>query len=785
MRLRLRSAAAAIVAIAAVLVLARGRAAAQGTFFASSPGPLSESHASIDGPDHCNDCHNDGREVFNDRCLGCHDHSDLKRRIDGGKGFHASSQVSGKKCSACHNEHKGRGFDLMGWAAIPGGTKGFDHDVTGWELEGKHAAVDCADCHKTRNRQGLRTYLGQDSLCGSCHKDDQPHGFDRREMLKCERCHNQSVWSPPKSPGSQDFDHNKKADAGMPLLGSHEDVSCAKCHPSAKFNLPGGNPDFCGNCHDSPHDDHLFGKKECEWCHSPAYGALDKFKFDHDGKTQFDLGVAHGKMKCYDCHTAAIGEQKPPRTCEGSSCHASDNRHGDRFSAFGGDPPACGTCHLSSTSWVKGATNFNHDKKTKFKLTGKHDAIACRSCHRGRTPSDFERFDAGSVGCRGCHEHKNVHPKERYKDSECQRCHDPGKVQIKAQSVDFYHGPKSKFPLIKGHKGVRCGQCHPKDQFTGTSPECGERCHEDSLHKGSLGDECSRCHMPGIWDAVRFDHADDTRWPLEGLHAKIADCSDCHATREYTGTPTSCSAEGCHAKDDVHKGRLGKGCERCHKVTGDNVFNHNTMSQFGLSGQHLKVRCAECHTSQTFKPRPTTCFGCHPEPEVHAGQYGTGCEQCHSTREWTDIKPLHDVGDFSLTGAHDNLACARCHKDSRPMAGTGNLCINCHRQDDIHQNALTPRCGECHSQWAFAPARFDHTTVGCNLTGLHRTLACNDCHVAGNYGATSAECIACHRDDALAKGGAHLGYNNCTGGGCHNPNAWSPQLGYGRESICR
>ena len=77
---RLRSLPTTILLIAAVLVLARGRAHAQ-NFFSSSPGPLSSSHASIDGPDHCNDCHDDGREVKSDRCLGCHDHSDLKGRI--------------------------------------------------------------------------------------------------------------------------------------------------------------------------------------------------------------------------------------------------------------------------------------------------------------------------------------------------------------------------------------------------------------------------------------------------------------------------------------------------------------------------------------------------------------------------------------------------------------------------------------------------------------------------------------------------------------------------------
>jgi hypothetical protein len=135
---------------------------------------------------------------------------------------------------------------------------------------------------------------------------------------------------------------------------------------------------------------------------------------------------------------------------------------------------------------------------------------------------------------------------------------------------------------------------------------------------------------------------------------------------------------------------------------------------------------------------------------------------------------------------HDNLACERCHKDNRPLAGSGNLCINCHRQDDVHNNSLSPRCGECHTQWSFTPARFDHAKVGCNLTGLHRTFACADCHRAGNFVGLSGQCVSCHRDDAVRHGGAaHLGYTYC--GQCHSANFWTPQNQgvVGRESVCR
>ena len=788
-------------------------ALADSDFLSSSPGALSSAHAQWDNQQGCNDCHvNDTREISDQKCLGCHDHKDLGARIAAGKGFHASAVVKGKACKTCHFEHKGRGKDdgMMGWLKIQGGQKGFDHDLTGWPLKGKHKTTDCTECHKAKNKSGVAVYMGTNTLCGSsgCHADDQPHKFVRKDMLVCDRCHGESVW---KSKDDMKFNHDDRKDAGMPILGSHKDVSCVKCHAKYVYNLPADNPAHCGNsgCHESSHKGHLFDTKECDWCHSPTfknfkqqYAREMKF-FDHSERTRFDLG-AHTKLKCYECHTKALGMQKPIAACE--QCHAKDNKHGDRFKAFGSPVPKCGTCH--PTTGFKSQSRFDHGSKTKFALTGKHADIACRKCHRGKGPADFEDFK-GETGCMNCHEHVKVHsdkqnPNGKFKNSQCLDCHlKPGSIDVKyTDMVKIYHGPNSGFPLVKAHKNVPCEDCHKgrdkkgKTSFEKISKACGDNgCHQDSLHKGTLGKECASCHSSGTWDALKFDHnvaefPDGTKgYPLKGEH-KNNKCESCHgANRQFKDTPRECSAPGCHADDDAHKGRLGQKCEKCHVETGDNLFNHNTMSAFHLDGGHLQVRCTDCHPSVTFKPRPMTCFGCHPEPAVHKGQYGTACEQCHTTRMWEDIKPLHDVGDFSLRGMHDNIACERCHRDNRPLAGSGNLCLNCHRQDDIHNNSLSPRCGECHTQWSFTPARFDHTRVGCNLVGLHRTIACFDCHKNGNFTAISPQCASCHQDDAARHGGTHTEAQyrqSCTAGVCHNPNSWSPQLAYGaRESVCR
>jgi len=803
----------ALVAVVAIL-LGGARTAIADDFFSSSPGPLAESHAALDNQARCNDCHVDGTNAISDaKCLSCHDHKDLQARINQGKGFHASPQVKNKRCQTCHLEHKGRRFDIMGWKS-QGGEQNFNHDLTGWKLNGKHAATDCGECHKARNKAGLKVYMGTPTLCGSsgCHADDQPHKFERKDMLRCERCHTESVWKPQKR--RMDFDHNDRKDAGMPQLGSHADVACSKCHPKAVFNLPFKDPDNCGNsgCHTTAHEGHLFDSRPCEWCHSPTFKsfkqkyAKDMPFFDHSERTRFNLG-AHARLPCYDCHTKKLGTAKPVGACE--QCHAKDNKHGSRFDQFG-SPPKCSTCH-PTTSWKP--TAFKHDRHTNFDLTGKHAAVSCRACHRGSSPSDFENLTkltaTKQTDCMGCHEHKNVHDK-KFNNAQCtggNGCHaSAGQLELKyTNMVKVYHGPTSNFPLVKGHKDVPCAACHTgrkkgKTTFEPIPASCSAnaKCHEDSLHRGTLSDKCEACHSPGVWDALRFDHdkpfpkphqGDVDEFPLKGAH-KENKCESCHPTRDFVAANTGCADVGCHAQDDVHKGRLGQACERCHVETGDNIFNHNTMSRFRIDGGHLQVRCADCHPSVTFKPRPVDCFGCHPEPAVHKGQYGTACEQCHTTRTWVDIKPLHDVGDFSLRGAHDNVACERCHRDNRPLAGSGNLCINCHRQDDIHSNGLSPRCGECHTQWSFAPARFDHSRVGCNLTGVHRTIACFDCHRNGNFSVIAPQCINCHRDDAVRRSQimpdpqGHAAQVACSS--CHNPNSWLPApVAFGRESVCR
>ena len=290
-------------------------------------------------------------------------------------------------------------------------------------------------------------------------------------MLACERCHSESVWKPAKSPATQKFNHDDRKDAAMPLFGSHkrrrvrEVPRQERVQPAVRQarqlrqrrlpREPARRPPV----------------RQARLRVVPLADVQDAQAAElrsHARRRKFDLGPAHRKIKCYDCHTKALGEGKPNGACE--QCHAKDNHHGDRFKEFG-DPPKCGDLPPVGRPEVHAEGRSTTRTNTKFKLTGKHADVPCRACHRGKSPSDFERFTNiveanGKVECMSCHEHKNVHDR-KYTNNKCT---DKGATAVTATPAssssttrtltERYHGPQSKFPLVKGHKGVPCADCH-------------------------------------------------------------------------------------------------------------------------------------------------------------------------------------------------------------------------------------------------------------------------------------------------------------------------------------
>jgi hypothetical protein len=97
----------------------------------------------------------------------------------------------------------------------------------------------------------------------------------------------------------------------------------------------------------------------------------------------------------------------------------------------------------------------------------------------------------------------------------------------------------------------------------------------------------------------------------------------------------------CHKKEDKHKLKLGERCENCHNTRSWTLwnFNHDKRTKYVLDGAHIKVKCEGCHKEEAPKgkdaaPVGNNCISCHQTADVHDGQFGLRCEQCHVTESW-------------------------------------------------------------------------------------------------------------------------------------------------------
>jgi hypothetical protein len=608
-----RVAAAVTISLASFFALPR---AARAQFF--SPGPLSRAHASLEGLDKCNKCHQEQKGLSAKLCLDCH--TELAARVNKGAGFHGRMQPAKREeCKSCHPDHRGLDFAMVEWEG-GGGRDHFDHQHAGWPLKGAHAKTKCDDCHakalvvegsirRLLEKQPKRTtYLGLSERCDSCHFDEHRGQLQR----ECAKCHNETAWKP--EPG---FNHQTTA---FPLNGKHREVACGKCHSSLN------DEHFVANTFPKPRaatfmEMKPIDHKTCESCHDDP----------HKGS----LGPA-----CASCH-AEVG-WKIIKTNKGQD------------------------------------TSF-HDK-TKFPLRGGHIGVACKSCH-GPFPGQPAKFKGlAFANCSDCHEDAHLgqlKPKPPAKVAACDGCHTvnafvPVRYELEQHAT-------TKFPLEGGHAASACRGCHPIDERLAAritaavramlqarkrperfslavlhpkkSPDACADCHED-VHRGQFadangGNDCAGCHQTSSFFDLTFDHNKQSRFPLTGKHAKTA-CASCHEP-ESGGSgggafvrykPLAVTCGSCHA--DVHQGqflattsgskRKLRDCDFCHETADfkETTFDHadRRFTTFALDGKHEKVKCAGCHPevrldsgvkTARYRPVPRACEGCHVD--FHHGTF--------------------------------------------------------------------------------------------------------------------------------------------------------------------
>lgn len=534
-----------------------------------SPGDLAEAHEFMEGLSNCTQCHELGKGPGDKKCLDCH--TNIKSRIDKKNGLHYQMVIiDKKKCYHCHSEHAGRDYELIYWHE---GKSKFNHSLTGYDLNGKHARQLCRECHNPANIKDdlraleknvdlTRTYLGLNKNCLSCHFDEHRGQLDKN----CTICHSHDGWK-----NAERFDHNS---AELKLTGKHKKVDCRKCHPGVKdtkienknrvfyVKYVGLKYDNCLSCHKDKHEG-KFGNR-CTKCHNTTGWNKISGNVDHS-KTKFPLRGKHLNISCVKCHKSGlklvddklVSDTKMEfEKC--TSCHEDVHKN-----EFGAD---CTKCHKNS-GWkdlIKGS--FDHSL-TKFPLLGLHIKVKCNKCHKTETKSislDYNR-------CAVCH--KDLHQKQFVKRNDggkCKSCHNEQGF-IPAMFTINDHA-KTKFPLKGGHLAQPCVVCHKMRtdkinkknyrNFVIDDKRC-EACHVD-VHFGQFSKYkpikgCEDCHAIEAENMLSFNHNKDSAYPLIGAHKKVL-CKGCHFEVLYTG---NLFPDRNTNKYTVYK-PLEKNCKACH-----------------------------------------------------------------------------------------------------------------------------------------------------------------------------------------------------------------------------
>lgn len=578
-----------------------------------SPGELSKVHSQLEGMSNCTKCHVLGSKVTNEKCLACH--TEVKERIDQQKGYHSSVEVKGKECVSCHNDHHGKNFQIIRF-----NEQQFQHNLTGFKLEGAHNRMKCNECHTSKfiSSEKIKaksfTYLGLNNLCLSCHSD-----YHHKTLSNsCANCHGFESFKP-----AANFNH---ATTKFPLLGKHKMVDCSKCHSIEtkegknfqKFS--GVQFSSCATCHKDVHQN-KFGQN-CKQCHTESSFQTIKgaSSFDHS-KTSFALEGKHIEVNCKLCHKTKITDPIKHNQCY--DCHT--DYHNYQFTKAGVSPD-CSNCHTVN-GFGEVHYTINQHNLSSFKLDGLHQTTACAACHK-----KTEKWSFREIGktCTDCHAdyHKGQFAQAGISPN-CSKCHSVNGFSMVSFSIEQHN--QGVFKLQGAHLATPCNECHKKSEswrFRGIGRICTD-CHTD-IHKSYISPKyysnqnCTKCHTESSWENVTFNHA-QTGFILSGVHAETS-CRSCHfgnmveghEQQKFSGLESNCS--GCH--NDKHNKQFEKNgttnCENCHSPENwsANRFDHSKTA-FKLDGGHKNVACAKCHKPSKsesyiiYKIKDFRCESCH------------------------------------------------------------------------------------------------------------------------------------------------------------------------------
>ena len=364
------------------------------------------------------------------KCTDCHaDPHDAKATLAG-------------KIVDCESCHQVDGFTPSTYTVAM-------HAKAKYVLEGKHTAVKCGACHKTKPvaasvlvgaNNGKTAVVNKQidirpasTACLSCHTAED-HGNQlagRTDKGACESCHKVAGFTPST------FSIAQHAKLKVTLDGRHGQIKCADCHSTTRLGLPPiTSPEKLGKahiqfklteiectaCHGDPHGGRFTkGTAKvtyapgCPACHTAVKFRPSAYDFTLHTKSGFALDGAHRAVPCVGCHAelkqlpiksslilAKVGTTLAftPRPLGCVACH--ENPHGDQF-AKRRTKATCDGCH--GPDYFKPAAKFDHDKDASFTLAGAHSKVPCADCHKPPRggPKAVQQYRPLSGKCESCH----------------------------------------------------------------------------------------------------------------------------------------------------------------------------------------------------------------------------------------------------------------------------------------------------------------------------------------------------------------------------------------------
>jgi len=285
--------------------------------------------------------------------------------------------------------------------------------------------------------------------------------------------------------------------------------------------MPAADPDSCGNsgCHQSVHDGHLFGARECEWCHSPTFKsfkqqyAKDMPFFDHSERTRSTSALT----------TSSSATTATPRRSVTPSPSARAR------SVMQGQPPRRAVQRVRRESAaVQRVSPDDGVEADRVQPRRAHQLQALGQARRGRVPCVPPRQGPGGLRAADEPRQGQVHrlhglprAQERPRSEVQQRAvlrrrqlsRRRGRSRTNTANMEkVYHGPTPSSRWSRVTRTCRAPSATPVARRTRRrsrrSPvvQREREVPRDSLHKGTLSEKCEAATRRASGTRCGFDH---------------------------------------------------------------------------------------------------------------------------------------------------------------------------------------------------------------------------------------------------------------------------------------